>query len=218
MDEIIIRKATIHDIPFLVETIIEAEKAGTERLSYTTIFGLTEEESKKYLADMLLEEVDGCELSISSYIVAEKSNNLVAAVSAWVEGAEDIPSAMIKGNLLNYILPKKCLERAMHLNEMIRDLHIDYVPSSIQIGAGYVSKENRGNNLLGTLISEKIKSLSLVRPDISLVYDQMYECNIPAIKTDKKLNFSIQLIKKSSRKEIIQYLPSNKKILMMKKI
>ncbi len=42
MSDFIIRPATIADAPFLAETIIEAEKSGTDKLSYTTIFGLSE--------------------------------------------------------------------------------------------------------------------------------------------------------------------------------
>ena len=66
MNEHIIRSATIDDISFLVETIIEAEKSGTDRLSYSTVFGLSNEDTHKYLNDMLKEEIDGCELSVSS--------------------------------------------------------------------------------------------------------------------------------------------------------
>jgi hypothetical protein len=212
------RKANLSDIPFLVNTIIEAEKSGTDILSYSTIFGLTEEESRKYIADMLLENVDGCELSISSYLVAEKNNKAVAAISAWIEGLEGVPGLILKGNMLSFILPRKCIERAMQLNAIIRDLNIDTLPDTIQIGVGYVSKENRGNNLLGLLVDEKIKLLSEIRPDISEIYAQIFNCNTPALKTFEKLNFKKVMMKESSREDITQYLPSNKKFLMKKEL
>ena len=82
MDKFIFRNATINDVPFLVDTIIEAEKSGTDILTYSTVFGLSEDETRKYMADMLLEEVDGCELSISSFLVAENEGQVVAAVGA----------------------------------------------------------------------------------------------------------------------------------------
>jgi len=172
MDNITFRDANINDIPFLVETIIEAEKAGTDKLSYSSIFGLTIEECRKFITEMLFEEVDGCELSISNYLLAEKDGKVIAALSAWIEGEESVPSAMIKGNLLNYILPKRCIERAAQLNDIVHDLHIDYIQNTIQIGSGYVTKEYRGNNLLGSLIDKKIKYLIKIKPSISAVYDQ----------------------------------------------
>src|SRR5487761_2666622 len=111
MDGIIIRGAAIRDVAFLVETIIEAEKSGTDVLSYSTVFGLTEDDSRKYIAEMLLEEVDGCEISISSFMVAEIDGKPVAAVSAWIEGIERVQSKILKGNLLHFTLPKECIER-----------------------------------------------------------------------------------------------------------
>lgn len=218
MSEFVLRNATIKDVPFLVDTIVEAEKSGTDKLSYSTIFGLTEEEVKKYLATMLNEEIDGCELSISSFLVAEKSGKIAAALSAWIEGLFGVPSAILKGNLLNYILPKECFEKATSINSIIREIHIEYTPNSIQIGAGYVSKEFRGNNLLAILNNEIIERLARANPDVSEVYAQIFSCNVPSIKTYEKANFKLIMVKEASNKEIIHYLPSDKKILMKKKL
>jgi len=218
MDEFIIRKAIINDVSFLVNTIIEAEKSGTDKLSYSTIFGLSEEKTKKYIADMLLEEIDGCELSISSFLVAEINGQVAAALSAWIEGFYGIPSAVLKGNLLNYSLPKESIEKATLVNSLIREIHIEYTQNSIQIGAGYVSKDFRGNNLLGRLNSEIIDRLSRIKPDVSEVYAQIFSCNTPSVKTYEKANFKVIMIKESSNQEILKYLPSNKKILMKKEL
>ena len=118
MDDFIYRNATIHDIPFLVNTIIEAEKSGTNILTYTSIFGIPEEQARIYLADMLLEEIDNCELSISSFLLAEFEGKVIAAVAAWIEAIEGTPSSTLKGNLLKYVLPRKAIERALSVNSI----------------------------------------------------------------------------------------------------
>jgi len=218
MSEFIIRNATINDIPLLVDTIIEAEKSGTDVLSYSSIFGLSEEEVRKYLNDILYEEIDGCELSVSSFIVAECNGKTAGAVSAWIEGAEGIPSAVIKGNLLNYSLPKRCIENAVRVNEIIRDLDIEYFPNTIQLGAGYVVSEFRGKGLLGLLESEIIARLAQTNPNVKQVWAQIFYCNIPSIRTFEKANFELVLTKESSNEEILKYLPSNKKVLMKKEL
>ena len=218
MENFIFRDATINDIPFLVDTIVEAEKSGTDKLSYSTIFGLTEVEVKKHLTDMLAEEIDGCELSISSFLIAENKGQTAAALSAWIEGLDGIPSAILKGNLLNFILPKKCIERAMKINTLIREIHIEYLPNTIQIGAGYVANEFRGNKLLGLLNTEIIVRLTQKKPEISQAWAQIFDCNIPSIRTYEKQNFSVVMTKETSNKEILHYLPSNKKILMKKEL
>ena len=213
-----IRDAEIKDIDFLVETIIEAEKSGTDKLSYSTIFGITEDEVCKYLKEMLLEEIDGCELSVSSFLIAECEGNTAAAVSAWIEGKEGTPSAVLKGNLLNYILPKKCIEKAASLNEITKEIHIEYIQNTIQLGAGYVASEYRGHKLLGLLITEIIEKLRKEKSGIPNVWAQIFSCNIPSIKIHEGLDFKHIMTKESQNSEISNYLPSNKKFLFTKNL
>ena len=200
MSTFIFRNATVEDVPFLVDTIIEAEKSGTDRLSYSTVFGLTEAETRGYLADMLLEEVDGCELSISSFLIAEKKGIIAAAVAGWIEGIEGIPSSVLKGNLLNHILPRDSVKKAMILNPVLGELHIENM------------------NLVNLLIDELILYLQKAISDLSVMYVQVFANNIPAIRAYEKANFKVESTKKTSNKEILKYLPSDKKILMKKEL
>ena len=213
-DNFIYRNATIHDVPFIVDTIIEAEKSGTDVLTYCTIFGLTEEETRKYIAMMLLEEVDNCELSISGFLLAEKNGQIVAAVCAWIEGVDGISSSVLKGNLLNFTLPEKCIAQAMVLNQDLRELHFACIPNTIQIGVTYVASAFRGMNLAGLLIDEQVSRLSMINKNISEVYVQVFGNNLSAVRAYEKANFEIHLTKESSNREILNYMPSDKKILM----
>lgn len=214
MANILIREATVNDIPFLVNTIIEAEKSGTNKLTYTTIFGLSEDETRKYIAEMLTEDVDGCELSISSFLIAESNSIAVGAAGAWIEELNGVASSVIKGNLLSFILPKKCLERAILYREISRDLHIDYVPNSIYIGLVYVSEDCRGINLSGTLIESQIARLQKQIPSIKEVFVQVFGGNLSAIRAYQKVNFEIVFTKTASLTETIQFMPWDTKVLM----
>jgi ribosomal protein S18 acetylase RimI-like enzyme len=218
MDEFIIRQATIKDVPFLVDTIIEAEKSGTDILSYSTVFGLSEEEVKKYITAMLNEEIDGCELSISSFIIAEKNGQTAAAVAAWIEGMEGIPSLILKGNLLNYILPKECSARAIMNNIILQDLHIEYIPGTMALGLVYVAPAFRGLNLSNILIDKRISQLLQINPLVKEMYVQVFGNNLRAIKAYEKANFKVVMVKESIKIEILNYLPSNKKLLMKKEL
>jgi ribosomal protein S18 acetylase RimI-like enzyme len=213
-----IRIATINDVPFLVDTIIAAEKSGTDKLTYSTIFGISEDNTRKYLADMLAEEVDGCELSISSCLMAEVDGQAVAAVAAWIEGKEGIPSTVLKGNLLNYILPKEALSKGLLLNPILKELRIEYLPDTIQFGLAYVLSEFRGNNLAGILIEEQISRLSHDHPEISECYLQVYGSNVPAIRAYERIGFKTVFIKESTNIDILDYMPSKSKILMKRDI
>ncbi len=218
MEEFIFRTATINDVPFLVETIIEAEKSGSNILSWTTIFGLSESDSKRYLSDMLKEEIDGCELSISSFLVAETKGQVVAALSAWIEGENNESSAFLKGNLLSYVLPNDCIQKASLIQPLLQEIHIDYIPGSIQKGAGYVAKDYRHRDLFRLLTDEIIGKLLKRNPSVTDAYTQIYGSNIAAIKANQKADFKIVMVKESPNEEILRYVPSNKKVLMKKEL
>jgi ribosomal protein S18 acetylase RimI-like enzyme len=218
MSSFTIRKATVGDISFLVDTIIEAEKSGTSIFTYTTIFGLTLDEARKYISDMLLEEVDGCELSISSFLIAKKNDQYAAAVGAWIEGYDGMPSSVLKGNLLNYILPKACIEKAVLLNNLVKDLHIEYIGNTIQIGLVYVSENFRGLGLVNILIEEQLKLLLQIAPEITESYVQVFGNNRAAIKSYEKSRYVIHSEKISDKREITDYFPSNTKVLLRREL
>ena len=98
--EIKYRYSNKNDIEFIAESIIEAEKNGTKTFSYNTIFGLNEKSAKNHIIEMLSKDLDGCELSKSSYILAVINNQPVASIGAWIESKNGLPSKTIKGNLL----------------------------------------------------------------------------------------------------------------------
>jgi hypothetical protein len=217
-DEFNLRQADLHDIPFLVDTIIEAEKAGSNLLSWTTVFGLSETDARKYIAKMLNEEIDGCELSVSSFLLAEHEGRPVAALSAWIEGKDNESSAQLKGNLLSFVLPVECIKRAASVYSMLQDLHIEHVAGTIQKGAGYVVQEYRGKHLFGILTNSIIDRALTADPSITAAYTQVYNTNIAAIKANQKVDFKIVSYKESMNQEILQYVPSNKKLLLRRNL
>ncbi len=218
MGEFNYRKATREDIYFLVDTIIEAEKSGTDTLSYATVFGLSEADTKKYLAQMLEEEVDGCELSISSFLLAEKDRQIAAAISSWVENAEGMPSAVLKGNLLGYTLPAENIKRAKELSQLLKEIHIENTPGALQLGLVYVAASFRGQNLVLELIEKQIQDSLQATPGINDMFVQVFGNNLPAIRAYEKAGFETVLEKTAVSPNITDYLPSTKKILMKRKL
>ena len=110
-ERLIIRPATLEDIDFVVTAIIESEKSSTDKIGPANYFEITEADYRRYLIQMLEEEIDGCEISISSFVVAEYEGEILAATGGWLEGDNEdgLPSSMIKSNLFAYFLPKENL-------------------------------------------------------------------------------------------------------------
>ena len=113
----IFRKATVDDVGFLVDVIVNAEKSGTDKFGLANLFGISEQEARNIISELLEEEIDGCEFSISSFVVAEYDGVPVSAFAGWIEGEneDDMPSGLLKSNLLAYYLPEGCLENSIPL-------------------------------------------------------------------------------------------------------
>jgi len=99
---------------------------------------------------------------------------------------------------------------------VVRKIHMDYIPGTIQKGAGYVVKEFRHRNLFGLLTEKLIEHLLKSSPDVTEVYTQVFAGNIPAIKANEKIGFKIVDSIESDDETLLKLLPSNKKYLLKK--
>jgi ribosomal protein S18 acetylase RimI-like enzyme len=211
-----IRPALLTDIDFIIETIIAAEKGGTDKLSYATLFKLTEEEFKKYIKCILEEDINGCEFSISSFLVIDVLGKPIAAVGGWLEGIneDNLPSAILKSNLVSYHFPKENLLSANTKSNVIKGTQIKRENNTYQIEYVYVDDRYRGQNFAGILIDAHIKRCKKLGCKIMQV--QLSANNKPALTCYQKAGFYTEQIYTSENMEILNYLPFNQKLLMQK--
>ena len=73
-------------------------------------------------------------------------------------------------------------------------------------------------NLVSLLINEQATRLKQLKPSILEIYVQVFGNNVPAIKAYEKANFKIQFSKESINKNILKYMPSDKKLLMKREL
>lgn len=220
MEDYLIRRATLADIDFLVEAIIQAEKSGTDKLGLSTLSGMTEQEVRTCLSAMLNEEIDGCELSISSFLLAFSQGEFVAAVAGWIEGRNDdeLPSAILKANLFSYILSSDSLLQMNEKAEWLKDIQINRDWHTLQIEYVFVKEEYRGRHLSVQLISAHIERAVTAYPDLKKVQVQLFGTNKSALKSYEHAGFSILKVCVSQNQELVRFIPAYTKILMQKLI
>lgn len=220
MEDYLIRQATLADVDFLVETIIQAEKSGTDKLGLSTLSGLTEQEVRTCLSAMLNEEIDGCELSISSFLLAFKQNEFVAAVAGWVEGKNDdaLPSTILKANLFSYIFPTESLLQMNDKAEWLKEIQIGRGWHTLQIEYVFVKEEYRGQHLAMLLIGAHIERSIAIYPELKEVQVQLFETNKSALRSYEHAGFSVVKVCMSQNQELLNYIPACTKMLMQKSI
>ena len=203
MEGITINRATINDIDFITDTIVAAEKSGTDNFGLAKLFGVDEETMKGYIHAMLDEEVDGCEMSLSSFLVARHEGKPVAA-------------SLLKSNLIGYVLPQECLLSSREKSDIVKPLQIEREEHSYQLEYSYTKLDFRGKGLMLDIIKAHVEQAILAGCIKMQVH--VFDNNKAAIRTYEKMGFEIKKNYLSSHPLTSEYFPSNNELLMEKSL
>lgn len=217
MGEYLIRKAKTEDIPFLADVIIASEKGMSENLSFTTLFNIPEERAKELIINMFEEEIDGCEFSLSSFIVTEYNGKPISGSGAWIEGFDGrMPSKILKSNLMSYTFGKESIEFLKAKSHIIKDVLVDREPMTLQLEYFHILSEHQGKGLDTQLMNVIEENALAIYPELEKVQCQIFKNSIFAIKILIRHGFTIVKKYQSDNEDIFDYLPSNEKYLMEK--
>jgi ribosomal protein S18 acetylase RimI-like enzyme len=217
MSEYTIRKANESDIPFLTDVVIEAEKSNCKQLSFSTLFNLSEETARKHIASMFDEEIDGCEFSLSNYLIVEYEGKRVAGLGAWIEAFDgNQPSAILKSNLISYTFGKDAVAYLKTKAHLIKGMLTEREPMTLQIEYLFVDYAHRGKKL-GSLLFRTQEDLHREKyPELKKVQLHLFGNNYVAQEIYKKMDYVFVSSHKSDEPETMEYLPYNEKIIMEK--
>ncbi len=217
-NKLIIRPATLDDVEFLATVIIEAEKSSTAKNGTANYFELSENDYRKYLIEMLEEDINGCELSISSFVVAEYDGEVVGAMGGWKEGENEdcLSSAILKANLFQYIVPRENLMKGSEKNAIIKDLQIEREEGAYQFEFSYVKPEFRGCGIKQKLNAFHINQA--IEKGAAKIQTHVYQSNEKSIKANMKSGFTIAKIFRSDNPRIKEFYPDNAMVLMEKEL
>lgn len=219
MGEYLIRKAKAEDIPFIADVVIASEKGMSDNLSFTTLFNIPEDKAKELIINMFEEEIDGCELSLSSFIVTEYNGKPISGSGAWIEGFDgSMPSKILKSNLMSYTFGKESIEFLKTKSHIIKDVLVDREPMTLQLEYFHILNEHQGKGLDTQLMNRIEEGALAVYPELEKVQCQIFKNSVFAIKILMRHGFEIVKKYKSDDDNIFDYLPSNEKYLMEKKL
>ncbi len=217
MNEYLIRKAIPADIPFLADVVIASEKGMSDRLSFTTLFNKTEEEAKELIIQMFEEEVDGCELSLSSFIVTEFEGKPVSGSGAWIESfGGNLPSGILKSNLISYTFGKESIGYLKTKSDIVKGVLIDREPMTLQLEYFHTKNEHLGKGLDDGLMNYIETQALAAYPELKKVQCQIFKNSVFSIKILLRHGFKITGSYKADNEEVFEYLPFNEKLLMEK--
>ena len=217
INDLIIRRAEIKDIEFIIKGIIESEKSGTARLSYSGIFFLSESNVKEIFGDILKENIPGQQFCLSNFLIAETGNEYAGTCCSWIEGETGIASSIIRASLLLDFIDSNNIEATKYRLKIAAEVNIPRENGTIQIENVFVEEKFRGKGISGMLIQKHIE-LQKPAANVPKVQIILSKTNENAFRSYLKSGFKIVEERTSDNREILEFLPSDTNILMEKEL
>jgi len=218
MQNITIRRAAAKDSDLITEAIISAEKSNSDKLSYSAIFDLTEEEVKELLKQALDEEIDGQEICASHFLIAEVDGEAAAACASWIEAKDGAPSGQLKANILFHLLGKEKWDRAAEKLRAVAATNIERTYGAAQIESVYTKPEFRGKGLTPMLIEEHFRQHKAEFPELNKAQVILLKNNTSAANAYRKAGFELVTERTGESELLSSILPCPTKIMMEKKL
>jgi len=217
-EPIALRRAGSDDRDFLVDAIVGAERGVAERISYCEIFGLDEPELRALLADILAEDLEGQELCTSGFLVAEIDGAPAAAACGWIEGESELPSTLIKANLLHHFLGAERVERAEPWLARLASLSLPRETGAAQLESIYVRPDQRGRGLSMRVLDAQLRELRARAPELDKAQIILVRDNASARRAYEKLGFAVVRERRTDDPLLRTIVPGGAKILMEKRL
>lgn len=216
----IFRDATLQDIEFLSTVIVEAKKGKSNIVGMANLFDLSEEEFKNYVVQMLEEEIDGCDFSVSSFIIAEYNGQSVAAFGGWVEGDNEygMPSSLLKSNLIGYVFPIENVEKANSRSHLLEHLQVERKEGTYQLEYGYTIPGHRGHHLIGRIIEKHVLRAKACSKPVDRMQVLVYDNNTAAISAYLKAGFRVIRKLEAGNDDLLKFYPHDKELLLEKEL
>jgi ribosomal protein S18 acetylase RimI-like enzyme len=214
----LIRKADITDLDFIVESIIQSDKSGSELISYCRIYNIAEQRLAEALRSILPENLGGFDISLNCFRVAVIDGQTMSAAAAWVEGMDGIASGKRKLSAFSMVFPRDLINYSKDHLAILSDITIEREIGTLQLEAIYTDASYRRQGIASKIIESHIIALKTNYPQIQKAQIQVMKENNSAVNAYRKMGFTIAEERTSQNREILKLLPGATKLLLEKDI
>ncbi|MHB1688640.1 MAG: hypothetical protein ACYCVH_14900 [Ignavibacteriaceae bacterium] len=213
LESLSIRQATLDDIDFVIEAIIESEKSSSNMISTCNIFAISEEEFRDILKDVLRQDIENYDYYLSGFLIGEFNGQYTGASGSWLEGAGGLSSGIIKSTVIFSYLKKEILPVIKNNFQIIKDLSISREAGALQIEYVYVREKFRGSGIFSQIVENNIKR-NLKKYSFDKIQSVLFKANHRSYSAFSKFGYKVAYEKKSDNLEILNFFSSGSIILM----
>ena len=191
MDDLVFRKASPADIPFIIAAVKAAEKLGAESCTYEKLFLLSAREVDALLKQALAIDSGGYQLALSTFFVNSRAGVPVACCSSWVEAEDGMPSGFKLASVLCDLLGFEKWLGAKNAIKAFADATPQRTAGALQMETFYVEPSCRGHGLTTRIIESVISHFGNVVAPGTLAEITMLDGNSGALRAYQKAGFQI---------------------------
>ena len=178
------------DLPFILDAIIESEKAGSNFVTYCTLFNISESELRKTILQLFDDEIEHTAWYLPYWTIGTVQNKPICAMSSWIEKS-GLGADATKLQAMHYYLKDKVEPK--YLSNQLRKLKkVSIVRNSdfLQLEHLYTDPHHRGKGYIKKLIHHVISENMVSTAQIQLTAN-----NKQALKAYLDCGFSIDQTK-----------------------
>ena len=178
-------KAREQDIPFLVDSVINAEKLDTNIISYCSLFNISEMLLKEQLLEAFQEKMGIIVWDINQWIVAlDENGKAIAALAYWMEN-NLADSETQKFKYLSFLNKSNVNHPNFQVVfQALKKIQIARETNVIQLDFLYTKPQYQGKGIMSSLIKNVIS-----RHPNNKFQIQVLQCNEKAKRLYEKLGF-----------------------------
>ena len=206
------RRGTVEDVEFITGAIIEAERSGTPRSMYEAVFNLSEAELRALLAAIVGQDIPGCELCCSSFVLALDGTTPVGALATWVEGEEG-PSNLVRATLLVEQLGAPRWTQAQAALRLLGEVEIARDEGTLQIESIFVAAAQRGRRITGGMIDYALTDCRRTHPTVGQAQVLTVLENVASSTALRHAGFAIKKRTASDNRELGRWFPGSGRLL-----
>ena len=214
IERLTIRQATIEDIPFVIETIFESEKSGSNVISSCKIFELSEDQFSAMLTEVLKQDLENYDYYLSGFIIAELDGEYVGALGSWYEAPDGTASGMIKATVLYQYLDKTKIKSIGTNTRVVKGLALNRDKDTLQLEHGYVREKFRRQGVFSKLLAENIIRNYKRHNGFDKVQGIIFRDNYKSFNAHLKFGYKVVDEKKVDDPEILKFFSYNTKVLV----
>lgn len=214
IDEVTLAPASIEDLDIVLDTIIEAEKSGSDIISSCLIFNMTEHEYRKILTSMIEKRYEDYEFTLPGFLVAKHNHTKLGSLGSWIEGKNGMDSSIIKASALFTTIEKDKLLEVQPNLKILGGASFHRTPGALQLEYAYVKPEYRRRGVFTKLILGQINRYRNIELELLLAESILFRENYKSLNCYQKLNFQLKDSINLKGQPSENYFPYSERILM----